>query len=242
MKSISPKYLGYKLLRKAHYRKALASLNALEKVYATSQQRIRVPFEYRGRGYFKSIKPMQSLNEITGLYNDMISFAPRRVVEIGTCHGGTLYLWCQASSDQGQILSIDLPEGEFGGGYHACRIPLYESFSRNRQKITLLRNNSHAESTFLEVKRHFDGERIDFLFIDGDHSYAGVKRDFEMYSQLVRPGGRIALHDILIRPACPDIEVFRFWQELKVDYPHQEFVEQEPGKQRIGIALIEWPG
>jgi predicted O-methyltransferase YrrM len=41
------------------------------------------------------------------------------------------------------------------------------------------------------------GRKVDFLFIDADHSYEGVKKDFEMYSPLVRKGGIIAFHDII---------------------------------------------
>lgn len=37
--------------------------------------------------------------------------------------------------------------------------------------------------------------KIDVLFIDGDHSYMGVKTDFELYSRLLSPNGIIILHD-----------------------------------------------
>ena len=37
--------------------------------------------------------------------------------------------------------------------------------------------------------------KIDFLFIDGDHSYEGVKSDFELYSKILAPNGIIMLHD-----------------------------------------------
>lgn len=37
--------------------------------------------------------------------------------------------------------------------------------------------------------------KIDFLFIDGDHSYEGVKTDFELYSKLLVDNGLIVLHD-----------------------------------------------
>jgi hypothetical protein len=37
--------------------------------------------------------------------------------------------------------------------------------------------------------------QIDFLFIDGDHSYEGVKTDFELYSKLLSNRGIIAIHD-----------------------------------------------
>jgi hypothetical protein len=58
---------------------------------------------------------------------------------------------------------------------------------------------------------------VDFLFIDGDHSYEGVKKDFEMYSPLVKSGGLIAFHDIvdtdLIRSAGHGVHIF--WRQLK---------------------------
>ena len=37
--------------------------------------------------------------------------------------------------------------------------------------------------------------KIDFLFIDGDHSYEGVKKDFELYSKLLNENGVIMIHD-----------------------------------------------
>lgn len=36
---------------------------------------------------------------------------------------------------------------------------------------------------------------LDFIFIDGDHSFKGVCKDFEMYSKKLSPHGIIALHD-----------------------------------------------
>jgi hypothetical protein len=37
--------------------------------------------------------------------------------------------------------------------------------------------------------------KIDLLFIDGDHSYEGVKQDFDLYSTILSPKGVIILHD-----------------------------------------------
>jgi hypothetical protein len=37
--------------------------------------------------------------------------------------------------------------------------------------------------------------KIDFLFIDGDHSYEGVKKDFELYSTILSDNGLIVIHD-----------------------------------------------
>jgi hypothetical protein len=37
--------------------------------------------------------------------------------------------------------------------------------------------------------------KIDLLFIDGDHSYEGVKQDFDLYSQILSENGIIIIHD-----------------------------------------------
>ena len=37
--------------------------------------------------------------------------------------------------------------------------------------------------------------KIDILFIDGDHSYEGVKTDFELYSKIMSDNGIIIIHD-----------------------------------------------
>jgi len=38
--------------------------------------------------------------------------------------------------------------------------------------------------------------KIDYLHIDGDHSYEGVKKDFELYSTIMAENGIITIHDI----------------------------------------------
>ena len=51
-----------------------------------------------------------------------------------------------------------------------------------------------SEKAFYDffVKENID---IDLLFIDGDHSYEGVKKDFDLYSTILNPKGLILLHD-----------------------------------------------
>lgn len=39
------------------------------------------------------------------------------------------------------------------------------------------------------------GIKIDFLFIDGDHSYEGVSLDFNLYQNIISDHGIIAIHD-----------------------------------------------
>jgi predicted O-methyltransferase YrrM len=90
-----------------------------------------------------------------------------------------------------------------------------------------------------KVKDVLGGSPIDFLFIDGDHTYEGVKRDFELYSPLVKKGGIIAFHDIAVHPEKLKCFVNVFWDELKKDYKYQEFIEDKnQGWGGIGVLFL----
>jgi predicted O-methyltransferase YrrM len=95
-----------------------------------------------------------------------------------------------------------------------------EIFFKGKQKIYLIQGDSHSIETLKKIEELLRDNKVDFLFIDGNHSYEGVKKDFEMYSLLVRKGGIIAFHDIIpdyyakrgIKPASG---VYKFWNEVK---------------------------
>lgn len=227
-------------LQRPHLRRAIRSLRRLEEQRPSPEARLEIPFVFRGAGFFRHIRAMQSRSEIRALYREVLSRQPRVVVEIGTCHGGTLYLWCQAAHPEATVISIDLPEGEFGGGYQACRAALYQAFAGPQQKLHLLRANSSSAETQAQVGQLLGERPIDFLFIDGDHTYAGVRRDFEVYSRRVAEGGLIAFHDIVPRPDDPKIEVWRFWNELKLQHATQEWLDTTGTDRRIGIGALTW--
>jgi predicted O-methyltransferase YrrM len=81
---------------------------------------------------------------------------------------------------------------------------------------------------------------LDVLFIDGDHTYEGVRRDFELYSPLVRGGGIIVLHDIAQHLPGSTCNVRLYWKELQARYPAREIIESEH-QGWAGIGLIRLP-
>jgi predicted O-methyltransferase YrrM len=101
--------------------------------------------------------------------------------------------------------------------------------------MSLLRCDSHAQSTSDLLDRILEGRQIDFLWIDGDHSYEGARQDFLTYSAKVRPGGLVAFHDIVTKG--DGHEVFKLWEELKGKYRHDEFVEDRSSN-RMGIGVL----
>jgi predicted O-methyltransferase YrrM len=155
---------------------------------------------------------------------------PRTVVEIGTHRGGTLYAWCQVADPEALIVSIDMPEGLFGGGYSRREAWRFRKFTQPGQRLHTIRRDSHDPKTLSRLDSSLDGRPIDFLMIDGDHTYEGVKRDWEIYSPLVAPDGLIAFHDILEHPEQPLCKVDEFWNELAPKHRSTEFTD--PGDDR----------
>jgi predicted O-methyltransferase YrrM len=172
-----------------------------------------------------SISPTQVKEEITELLKILAKHKPQTILEIGTANGVTLFLFTMVASSDARIISIDLPGGRFGGGYPEWRIPLYESFAIHNQRVYLIRGDSHANSTLKMVKEILDEEGLSFLFIDGDHTYEGVKKDFEMYSNLVGEGGVIAFHDIIPGPPESVGSVPSFWNEIKHQFDYVELLK-----------------
>jgi predicted O-methyltransferase YrrM len=180
----------------------------------------------------------QVRSEILGLGKLLQEAAPRRSLEIGTAYGGTLFFLCTLSPPDARIISVDLREGRFGGGYPRRKVPLFRRFPTKQQRLHLIQADSHSPETKDRVLRILQGDQLDYLFIDGDHSYAGVKRDFEMYAPLVRDKGMIAFHDIVVAKMFPECEVEKFWTELKNRYEFREFIERsDQGWAGIGVIF-----
>ena len=204
------------------------------------EESVRFAMEFRFGNIH--IAPMQNRSEIAKLCACVRTARPNTVLEIGTAKGGTLFLFAKFSAPDAYLVSVDLPFGAFGGGYPAWRTRLYRAFAGPAQHMTLLREDSHAPGTHADVKRALAGRAVDFLFIDGDHTYDGVAADFHSYSSLVRPGGMIAFHDIVPGPENDAGGVYRFWQDLKasksIDGQFVEFVESW-SQGGLGIGVIQ---
>jgi predicted O-methyltransferase YrrM len=188
-----------------------------------------------------TINPDQVKDEIAALVEILARRRPRYVLEIGTSSGGTLFLFTKISSPDAVITSINLPTNRFADcGYPRWRIPIYKSFATQNQKINLIRQNSHDSSTLGMAKRILQGRKLDFLFLDGDHTYEGVKMDFEMYASLVDKGGIVAFHDIVPGPKEVVGGVPRFWDEIKHKFKYIELVkDRKQGGFGIGVVTMQ---
>ena len=184
---------------------------------------------------YEDFRPLQVQEEIARLSEIVKALAPAAVCEIGSAGCGTTFLFARAAAPGSLVVSLDLELEE-------ARRRAAALFAREGQRVVCLRADSHQPETVLEVERMLAGRPLDFLFIDGDHSYEGVRLDFEMYSPLVRPGGLIAFHDI-VPLAEGDVAhtvggVPRFWRELKARHPSAQEIVAGPGQSAFGIGLV----
>ena len=170
-------------------------------------------------------KASQNPKELLLLLKMLDKIKPKVIVEIGVDQGYLLTTWRKAFDPQ-LLIGVELG--------NSTKIAELGSL----RDATFIFGDSHHLYTKTRLQELLADRKIDLLFIDGDHTYEGVKQDFEMYAPLVREGGAIVLHDIKLTGKKWEglVEVNRFWKELKLNYIHQEIWDQA-GK-GTGTGLI----
>ncbi len=113
--------------------------------------------------------PVQMRGELLGMLERVRELRPRRLCEIGASAGGTLYLLTRVAEPDAVIVSLDIDIPP-----HTRRAR--ERMAREAQRVISIQADSHDPLTRDRVAETLGGEQLDFLFIDGDHSYDGRAR------------------------------------------------------------------
>jgi len=159
----------------------------------------------------------------------------KSMLEIGSRFGLSTLVMASKLDKHSTVVAVDWPNHE-GADDNMCYgniIESVESLKSNMRKIHdmghkthLLLGDSHTQEVVSKVKALGP---YDFIFIDGDHSDAGVRADFENYGKLSKT---VAFHDIAKDGAC-----HLFWNELRSQYRTEECVDS--GNMGIGIVFKE---
>ena len=217
--------------------KSISSDYVIEKIkdYLTNGKEIDLIEKVIKESY--SLGMVQNHPEIFGAAKFFKSLDVKNFMEIGTDQGGTFAIWSKLSKD-GIRISLDLPHGNFGRMEYDVnsRDNYLRSLGSN---VTMIHGSSHDEELKQLVKDKLEDTKLDFLFIDGDHTYEGVKQDFEMYKEFVKPGGWIGFHDIkdteFHRNA--DCRVDILWNEIKGE--KIEFLDNSSSYGGIGFIKVQ---
>jgi len=189
---------------------------------------------------FPEFRADQKRSEFLSFLELLALNPPNFLCEIGSASGGSLFLLARVCAPDATIISVDF-------GLSLVRRLIHRQMAAKRQRIISIRGDSRSSETMGRVRSILGTNRLDCLFIDGDHSLAGVTADFVNYSALVRAGGTVAFHDIL-----PDYksrfgidasgwtgDVHILWQQLRSQFPFEEFVEN-PEQDSYGLGVIHW--
>lgn len=140
---------------------------------------------------------------LLGLYRQR---QPRRVLEIGTYHGGTLFHWLKLAALGTTVVSVDSYAVQ--GVDNRAEYP---GWTPRGVTLAALAGDSRNPGVIQQVESYGP---FDWIAIDAGHFEDEVQADWDHYAPMCAPGGIIALHDI--QPSPHDwLKVDRVWAKIR---------------------------
>ena len=164
---------------------------------------------------------LQVYEEFLNLLYWVKGFDPVNILEIGT-RGTSFFLLSKFSRGKKAAVNLDNLEDRL---HMAMLEEDWKFFTGDSQTLEMRDDVSRFCPEY------------DLIFIDGDHSYEGVKRDFELYKDLLSDRGVILFHDIDPNHIFPGAggggEVLKFWEELDTGTKTSIVTSKSSGKNKL---------
>lgn len=139
-------------------------------------------------GYYDLIKSelglQQCLDELQAVKNEIGDRRFSNFYEIGSDDGGSLWVYSNlfVNENGGKVNAIDIT-------IKPSLLKVASALSKKGFEMQII----NRPSLKVDVQ-----EEIEFLHIDGDHSYKAARSEFDKFYPLVKKGGVILLHDTLL--------------------------------------------
>jgi len=162
----------------------------------------------------------------------------RTLVEIGSWSGGSMFTMSGWAEPGARLISVD-PwssdniDGVVGATAYEKAMEVFDVLKERGYDLSVIRD--YSQNVVAEVVKQLDGRPLDLIHVDGGHQYEMVKRDWELYWPLVRPGGVMLIHDA-DNPKQPGVR--KFLSEIKVT---KLCSKPEPPRHPVGIAIVRKP-
>ena len=188
------------------------------------------------------VKVAQQQSELDWLLELYKRLRPKRVLEIGSLYGGTLWHWMRDAEPGALTVSLD-----------------YMIYTEHK-KVALIRESRklwhgwaegfgvtlrtiYGDSTLPEtVEQAEKYAPFDFIFVDGGHLYKIVDSDFRTYWPMLRPGGKMAFHDIAYEPGNKRSQPVGLWWHERIRPLPFKCLEMIVTPGIYGIGVLERPG
>lgn len=155
--------------------------------------------------------------------------------EIGARHGDTAHFIMLALPIGSHGVFVDLPGGLWGTEKSKNALNAVAADLRSKgYVIDVIFADSQSPRTREQIASLGP---FDAILIDGDHTLKGVTKDWNLYRDMAP---LIAFHDIvgngqIEKVGGRPVEVPIFWDRIKTEYSHKEFVDTDS---LMGIGVI----
>lgn len=157
-------------------------------------------------------------------YAFLRNIRPKRILCIGSRRGfipAICALACK-SNDLGRVDFVDAGYGEKDVGKNWSGVGFWKTNNAKAhfQKLGI----TPWVTTYVMTSRHFANRMkknvYDYIYIDGDHSYKGVKTDYQLFWPRLRAGGFMVFHDVIAQGVLDGgiFGVHRFWKEIQHEH------------------------
>lgn len=143
--------------------------------------------------YYKSVTGWAAFSD---LYLEMVRKAKSdsRFIEVGSWLGRSAALMAVEIHNSGKKIEFACVDPWVDGGpdlrdtnhFKNLTAPVYEQFVKNT--LPVAQHIRAMKMTSLEASRWFPDESVDFIMLDGDHSYEAVKADIAAWLPKMKPG------------------------------------------------------
>ena len=181
----------------------------------------------------------QDEGELNRLLDLVRELKPKKILEIGSLHGGTLWYWMHTAPGA-EIVSVDSGVQAFDGRFEDieyARKNLWGEWAKETGcTLTQYRGDSRSRETVEGARQHAP---FDFVFIDGGHKYNEAMSDWQNYWPMLREGGLLAMHDIAY--SDNNVEGYgvpQVWREVRDCGEWDEFIAPENAGRWMGIGVM----
>lgn len=190
------------------------------------------------RRYLDAVLPAPASRQVRSEFHDFLrllrTLQVNSYLEVGAYRGGTFYRVMRHLPAGSFGVTVDNDKRNASRGHQSPLVAVRQRLTREGYRIQTVFGDSHDAATIAATRSLGP---FDAVLIDGDHSYTGVKKDWEAYGPMARR--LVAFHDIAkehVTRSGSRIEVARLWREIRAsDIPTQEFIA--PGS-KMGIGVV----